>query len=367
MIPGYMKKIVFIVNSIDNQRCRKRVEEFRSNGYPVKIYGINRGLNTAAWDECEIIATYDNHMAYHQRCKILIRALKKVFKAHKKEKDVLWYYFGMDNAMFALIYNRKGKFIYEESDLVHTYMSKKAAIWAMEKIDKYIISRSALTVLTSEGFAEYHYPLKRPDNIVIKPNKLNPQIVNIPNIPKKEPDPQHLNFALVGMIRFHAVRRMADVISKNFPNHQFHFYGVLNVATKKEEEGFLALDERENVHFHGRFKNPDELPNVYSKIDVVVSTYDVENINVQYAEPNKLYESIYYRTPIIVSKGTFLAKQVERYKSGYSVDVSKDDNIISLVRQIENDLYIVKRRMESIDRNVAVDNCQELLQRVSVL
>ena len=367
MINKEMKEIIFIVNSIDNQRCRKRVEEFRSNGFPVKIYGINRGLKTSSWDDCEIIASYDNHLAYYKRCQILINALRKVFKIHKKEKDVLWYYFGMDNAMFALLYNRKGKFIYEESDLVHTYMSKKAAIWTMEKIDKFIISRSALTVLTSEGFAEYHYPQKRPDNIVIKPNKLNPLIVNFPDYPPKELNSQHLNFALVGMIRFDAVRRMADIISKNFPNHQFHFYGVLNVATEKEENRFRILDERENIHFHGRFKNPDELPKVYSQIDVVVSTYDVENINVQYAEPNKLYESIYYRTPIIVSKGTFLAKQVERYNSGYSVDVSKDENIIFLVHQIEKDIDVMKRRMESIDRKVAIDNCQELLQRVSFL
>ena len=362
-----MKKVIFIVNSIDNQRCRKRVEEFRSNGFPVKVYGINRGLKTSTWEECEIIASYDNHMAYRNRTIILVNALKKVFKAHRKEKDVIWYYFGMDNAMFALLLNRNRTFIYEESDLVHTYMSKKVAIRLMEKIDKYIISRSELTVLTSEGFAEYHYPNEHPNNIVIKPNKLNPQIVSIKDIQGAEPDCQHLNFALVGMIRFNAVRRMADVISMNFPNHHFHFFGVLNVATKKEEEDFMVLDKRENVHFHGRFKNPDELPEVYSKIDVVVSTYDVENINVQYAEPNKLYESIYYRTPIIVSKGTFLEKQVERFHSGYSVDVSDDKNIVSLVHKIEKEIKEVTKRMESIDRKLAVDSCEELINRARLL
>ena len=359
-----MKKIVFIVNSIDNQRCKKRVEEFRSNGYPVKVYGINRGLKTSSWEECEIIASYENQMAYRKRTGVLINALKKVFNAHRNEKDEIWYYFGMDIAMFGWLYNRKKKFIYEESDLVHTYMSKKIAIWVMEMIDKFIISRSDLTVLTSEGFAEYHYPNKRPNNLVIKPNKLNPQIVNIKDIQGEVPDCQHLNFALVGMIRFNAVRRMADVISKNFPNHQFHFFGVLNVATKKEEDEFMTLDLRDNVHFHGKFKNPDELPKVYSQIDVVVSTYDVENINVQYAEPNKLYESIYYRTPIIVSKGTFLAKQVERFQSGYSVDVSDDKNIIELVHQIGDEIVEKTEKMEGIDRMEAVDNCEELMRRV---
>lgn len=362
-----MKKIIFIVNSIDNQRCRKRVDEFRTNGYPVKVYGINRGLKITAWPECEIIASYENKMAYKDRTMILNKALKEVFKKHRDEKNVIWYYFGLDIAMFGVLYNGKKRFIYEESDLVHTYMNNNAVIWVMERIDKFIISRSSLTVLTSEGFAEYHFQNKRPSNLVIKPNKLNPQIVGVPDVPNVAVDTNHLNFALVGMIRYEAVRRMADVISREFPNHQFHFFGVLNVATKKEEESFMVLDERENVHFHGRFKNPDELPLVYSQIDVVISTYDVENVNVQYAEPNKLYESIYYRTPIIVSKGTFLAKQVERFHSGYAVDVSDEQNIISLVHQIENDIHDVKRGLEFIDRTVAVDSSEELLQRVYLL
>lgn len=362
-----MKKIVFIVNSIDNQRCRKRVDEFRLNGYPVKIYGINRGLKTSTWDDCEIIASYDNQTAYRKRMSILKRALKKVFNEYRHKNDVIWYYFGLDIAMFGWWYNRGKKYIYEESDLVHTYMSKKVAIWVMEMIDKFIISRSELTVLTSEGFAEYHYPKKRAGNLIIKPNKLNPQIAHVPDVKPEKIDIEHLNFALVGMIRFEAVRRMADVITKNFPNHQFHFFGVLNVATPQEEEGFKVLDERNNIHFHGRFKNPDELPIVYSRIDVVVSTYDVENVNVQYAEPNKLYESIYYRTPIIVSKGTFLAKQVEKYGSGYAVDVSDDKNIIDLVHQIENEIVEKTEKMEGIDRMEAVDNCEELMRRVKVI
>lgn len=362
-----MKSIIFVVNSIDNQRCRKRVEEFRSNGYSVSIYGINRGLKTSTWVDCEIIASYDNKMSYHKRIKILIDALNKVFKKHLKDREVIWYYFGMDIAIIGWLYNRSRKYIYEESDLVHTYMSKKAVIWVMERIDKFIISKSVLTVLTSEGFAEYHYPHMRPKNIIIKPNKLNPQVVNVLDVPKKTIDVNHLNFALVGMIRFEAIRRMADVISKNFPNHQFHFFGVLNVATEEEELGFKILDERDNVHFHGRFKNPDELPKVYSQIDVVVSTYDVENINVQYAEPNKLYESIYYRTPIVVSKGTFLAKQVEKYHSGYIVDVSKDEYIVTLVRRIEKDIFDVTSYLTNLDRTIAVDSCDELIKRVHEL
>ena len=65
-----------------------------------------------------------------------------------------------------------------------------------------------------------------------------------------------------------------------------------------------------------------------------------------------------------MSKGTFLAKQVEKYGSGYAVDVSDDKNIIDLVHQIENEIVEKTEKMERIDRMEAVDNCEELMRRV---
>ena len=35
--------------------------------------------------------------------------------------------------------------------------------------------------------------------------------------------------------------------------------------------------------------------------DMVVATYDVTIENVRYAEPNKIYEAIFFETPIILS------------------------------------------------------------------
>ena len=49
-----------------------------------------------------------------------------------------------------------------------------------------------------------------------------------------------------------------------------------------------------NVKLHGKFKNPSDLSVIYNKIDLNVICYDTTSINVRIAEPNKLYESIFF-------------------------------------------------------------------------
>ena len=73
------------------------------------------------------------------------------------------------------------------------------------------------------------------------------------------------------------------------------------------------------------------MASIYAGIDWVLSAYDADYENVRYAEPNKLYESIFFETPIIVSRGTFLAERVESLGVGLSVDASKEDEVVSLV------------------------------------
>ena len=47
-----------------------------------------------------------------------------------------------------------------------------------------------------------------------------------------------------------------------------------------------------------------------------------------------MYEAIFFKKPILVSSNTFLAKQVEKYKSGYAINASKDDNIINFINSL---------------------------------
>ena len=351
-------KIVFIVNAIGMQRCIKRIDEFANRGYEVEAYGFDRGVKVNNRPEsCEIqaIGYIDNSVSYIKRLGTIYNGIKKVLDGKAQQNDVVFYLFGLDNAMFFNLLSKK-KYIYEESDLVHTYMKSNLAIRFFEWIDKRAIRNSLLSVFTSEGFIRYHFGENAPKNAFVIANRLPPAVRKLQLISKKPFDKEHLSLGFVGFIRFKSIFNFAKVFCENFPESDFHFFGTTNI--EPDRLMFEPLKKYPNCHFHGAFKHPEGLPEVYSQLDLVLSTYDVENENVRYAEPNKIYEAIYFETPIIVSSGTFLAEKVKELGIGYDIDAMNDDDIKqfinnlsfdSLQERVSNTMRIDKRETMNIN------------------
>lgn len=329
-------KIVFILNSIQNQRCLKRIDEFIDHGYEVEAYGFSRKTVVHTYSNkfsVNIIGEFSNKSSYCERLFLMMKAISQLIKRYRN-CNVIWYCFGLDIMLLFRLLKRKSYYIYEESDLVHTYLPYHFLIWLFEKIDLYLIKKSLVSVFTSEGFVKYHFDNKPPVNAFVVTNRLNVNVLNFKCEKKKKIDENHIDFAFVGGARFNSLLNFSNVLLEEFSNHSLHFYGEPTVSKK---EKFYELKKYSNVYFHGPFKNPDDLVNIYQNIDIVISTYDVKYENVRYAEPNKLYEAIYFRTPIIVSQNTFLAEKVKQLNIGFTVDPLNRNSIIDLINNLTKD------------------------------
>lgn len=342
-----MSTIVFILSSSVNQNGIKRIDEFIERGYDVKVYGFNRGVkysNKSKYTNINILAAFSNNQPYLKRLGIMRKGIKSVLK-ETEGKDCVYYLIGPDVAMiFTLICDKK--YIYEEPDLVHTYINNRYIRNILERIDKRIIRKSILSVFRSDGFPTYHFGNNIPDNCTVITNRLNKDIQRFPIAEKEGINLEHIKIGFVGGIRFKSIKNFAQVFCERFPNSEFHFYGILD--TDKEKQLFKPLEKLANCYFHGSFKNPDDMPSIYSNIDLLLSTYDVEFENVRYAEPNKIYEAIYFETPIIVSKGTFLGDKVSRLGIGYVVDPLNEEEIVSFVNELTTDS--VRERIANMQR-----------------
>ena len=321
-----MKNFVFIVPALDSPRAIKRIEEFISEGYSVKVYAISRGndlCNTNLSFEYVEIERFPNSTPYLKRIPILRKAIGNVIK--KEGKEPIYYVFGSYlGIMFSLCWPRY-KYIYEEGDLAHTYIANAQLRWLLEKMDRRVIRRSKLSIFTSEGFLRYHYGKEAPTNTIVVSNRIDSKILTFKKRIHIPVSLEHLSIGFVGKPRFKSVINFATVFCKNYPEYQFHFFGGPIL------KDFEPLREYPNCFFHGPFLTPDDLNDIYSQLDLVLSTYDVEFANVRYAEPNKLYEAIYFETPIIVSKGTFLAEKTEELGVGYAIDPLNDNEVISFI------------------------------------
>jgi glycosyltransferase involved in cell wall biosynthesis len=347
-----MKQIIFITSTISNSHCKNRIEQFIQQGYKVHVYSFRRDKETTPENlpyKIQVIGEIVSSN-YLKRLTIYFRGIKKVVSLYKKEKNILYYAFGLDLAMFLRLFVQKQQYLYEEADLVQTYHSNKIVTKLLNCIDRKIISDSLHTILTSEGYLQYHFPNGAyPKNVTIVPNKLNPAILNY-SAKKSKTDMTHLRFAFVGGARFDSIDHFVEVFIENFPQHEFHFYGPVEPRMNRFAEKY------ENVFYHGRFQNPDDLAGIYGSIDILLCAYDYRFANVRYAEPNKLYEAIYFEKPIIVSKSTFLSEKVSKLNIGYIIDPF-DDNAI---KQFVNGLS-----KESIEEKI--DACINIPKKTCII
>lgn len=359
-----MPRIIFIANNIADPHIHKRVQEFIDQGYEVEMYGCLRtgiNLNHQYPYKIHIFATF-GQQRYIKRLGILLKAIRKIL-ADTREDDI-YFCFGLDNALAVYLQTHR-RFIYEEADLQHTYIKLKPIAKFLDWMDKRVIKRSLLTIFTSDGYLQYHFQGKRPANAAMIYNKLDASILDMPMLPKRPLDASHLKIAFVGELRGKAVYNFAKVIGENFPQHEAHFYGYVN---KAEELKYEQLKRFPNIIFHGRFRSPVDLPRIYSEIDIVYSTYDAVYDNIRYAEPNKLYEAIYFDTPIIVSSHTFLAEKVRSLGIGFDVDAMDDEAVCQLIKSLTADRIQEKvRHATAIDKKSTINENSEFFTKLKRL
>lgn len=122
----------------------------------------------------------------------------------------------------------------------------------------------------------------------------------------------------------------------------------------------------ENVKYFGSFKNPDDLSSINNKVDLVVACYDIQSLNERIAEPNKMYEAMYFKTPIIVTTGTYLEKQVKKYGCGFSINATTNENIINFINSLTNNkLNKVKTNIEKVDSAELIDdNAKNIIDKL---
>lgn len=86
-------------------------------------------------------------------------------------------------------------------------------------------------------------------------------------------------------------------------------------------ESYCKEHKINNVIFQGAFKNEDK-PVIYEQIDFINAIYGNTSLEVTTALPNRLYDGILFKKPIIASEGTYLGEIVSSYNIGVIVKIS---------------------------------------------
>ncbi len=360
-----MSKIVFIVQQLSQPRCIKRIQYFKNSGYDCLVFGFNNGLYTENLKNVGFDVKeewfIDKSFIKPKKINIYKKNINHVIS--QINNDDIIYAFGFEiGTLVSFLW--KYKFIYEEADVSAARIKNTFIRFFFVYLDKRIIRKSILTIFTSEGFQEYLFGNVNPYSYktLFIHNKLHDSFIDKERPIGVEFNDKNIKFGFIGLIRYpNTIVRFANIVGSNFPQHEFHFFGEVEGDSLNQINWTIFP----NVKFHGKFKNPQDLNSIYCKIDINVVCYDPTSGNVRIAEPNKLYESIFFNKPLIVSQGTFLQKRVEDLQVGYAINALSDSAIINFIQSItSNNIYILQNNCSLVNSDQLINNASLEMNKI---
>lgn len=361
-----MKRIVFVSTAITAPYVLKKVKAFKEAGYDTVLYAYNRGKSFERDDNQELGKVVDlgylpSGSGYIRKLWRHIWTLKRIFK--ENPKDCLFILFTFDLALINLLFYRR-EYVYHISDLTYAKVNNNMIVSFFRRLDRGIIKRSKLTIITSLGFKKFLFPDGScADKFAEVPNLLQEDNPYTRKDVKLFESVDKLSWGFIGLNRYVSPLNIAKVIGEKFPQHKFFFYGngLENLMLDIQD---LTI-KYPNIYSNGRFNSSTELEDIYKNIDILICTYDVTNTNVKVAEPNKLYEAIFFNKPIVVSAGTFLEEKVKSLGIGYGVEAMNPDAVEQFIHNMNvEDLNSKLRSISKIETDQLIDNGQEVVKLI---
>ena len=295
-----------------------------------------------------------NEYTIHVVCKPGMNKLRKIFPMYKFkmeleriiEKEQYTHLVVLTTVPGVLIWKKllagfKNKYILDILDYSYEKYS-----W-YRKIVEQLIANSYFTAISSNGFKTF---LPQSDKIITCHNIGNKfsEEKEIGDLKNKE----KIIIGFVGGVRYFDENCKFIQIFANNPKYQLYYIGKRNLDC--DLEGYCKRNNIKNVVFKGEFKNEDK-PEIYRKIDFINAIYGNKSLEVTTALPNRLYDGILFKKPIIASEGTYLGDVVDEYGLGIVININKPTkNIIE-----KFDKYI-----NNFDGVNFVKKCQEFKEKI---
>lgn len=323
--PAEKYRLVVVSMAINQPRVQRRILFLESAGFDVCVYAFDRRI----YGKSDFFSKFNGEV-YLLGCmtgggglsnylSLLMGLFKVAYAEILKNKKVI-YFFGFPPILINFLLGN-AKRIYEVGDLRFTSLDESLKKLAQLKIENKFLKNVDVLVLTSPGFLdEFNSRIQLPAyRTLIIENGIPEELLNQWVRPQKEfmEYGPVIRIGFIGFLRYLPVlAEFVKAVGNRSKSFEMHIYG-----DGYDLQPFIKLCDRyDNVHFYGKFRNPEDVQRLYSGIDISLAVYDNGDRNVQLALPNKLYESIYFGVPLIVSSGTCLSERVGKWGVGFDVD-----------------------------------------------
>lgn len=319
-------RILFLFQTIEHVRFRKRVRLLEEAGVTASVLYFERRSYPGEELSCQHKSLgIISHRNYLKR---LLPFIKSSWLIRKWAKDNSFIYaFGLDMFLLAWVatLGYKKKLIYEVGDIREALIGSGLKNRMFRLLERFLVKRSELLVVTSEAYlSEYFSAIQDLENVssFVMENKLVRGWFNEKNnhyFSSNRND--HITIGYFGVLR---CARSWDILKtlaeEGQGAYRVYLRGVSRIIELKKEMGINHLE------YAGPYLVPDDLPEMYGKVDLVWACYPYQakgKGNWQWAKTVRFYEACYFKKPLIVQAGTKDGQVVQDYDLGLVIDMNE--------------------------------------------
>lgn len=376
-------RIFSVLPVLGHPRDSKRIRMLQDAGFVVEAAAFDRGNHAARLPECSVedLGTIA-HGRYLQRFLRLPRVFP-ILRAGVRRNDVV-YASGPDMALMAVLsgIGLGRPVVLEVGDIRRIQVSSGLVGSLARLIERWLLSRCALLVVTAPGFVDEYYAkrLKTRIQTLVIENKLEPESASDqrgsrPGGSSGKPN-QPIRVGYFGMLRCEWSLQVLETLVLKHPMQ----FSVLIAGTPLDQSDLQQrVSNIPNVEYVGPYRSPDDLPGLYRDIDLSWAAYPGPDkgdpdwwLARAICRSNRLYESCRYETPVVSVEGSGDAVEVRKHDIGLVIVDQDVEAVVDVLAHLRHsDLEGWRRNMAELPREVyeyttegerlreAIQNCVE--------
>ncbi|NTZ92753.1 glycosyl transferase family 1 [Agrobacterium tumefaciens] len=377
-----MTHVLYLAHDLSDPAIRRRVLTLLAGGAQVTLAGFQRGQNQLAEIE-GVVPVVLGETADGQFLQRMVAVVKASLSLGKTLSGILTpdVILARNLEMLALakramsIYARQPALVYECLDIHRLLLNKGKPGQLLNAAQRYFARDAKLLVTSSPAFVEHYFKpvsgLNLP--VLLQENKvlaLDTSIAATPQ-PRAPASGEPWKIGWFGALRCRkSLEILADFARRMDGKVEIILRGRPAHSEFADFDGFVAAAPY--VHFHGPYKNPEDLAEIYNEVQFTWAIdFFEEGQNSSWLLPNRLYEGCLYGILPIALAGTETARFIEKRNIGFVLQNARPDDLAALFDRMNPQTYgnafsvlsVLDQKQWLTDR----DDCRQLVQHLSSL